>query len=269
MSRDPRTHPAPRARPLADLPLDGLLARDRELAREWAVALVHARPLERLAELPLHDLAADAPALCAQALRALGADSELDRLAAGEGAASAGRDALAGRSSLGALLGISDPPAAVAAAEALRGVLWEALLDELSQPGPRLLADLGDRLALVCSTILAAAFAASGEGPARDVELGDPGGSVEGDGRSPAPMAQGHRRAVIVDEQEGDAPSRRVAPRAPAAGPPAHAERTAPPWARLGPRVTPRPLPWDVPAGDGLRVRRSGRQSPEPLDEPA
>jgi hypothetical protein len=263
MSRDPRTHSAPRARPVADIALDRLLARDREIARAWAVAMVLTRPLEELVALPLHELSAEAPALCAQALRALGSDAELDRLAAGEGAASAGRDALAGQRSLATLLGTADPPAAVAAAESLRGVLWQALLDDLSQPGPRLLADLADRLSYVCSAILAAALAPSGDG------------ALEWEGPTIDRDAPGHRPAVMVDEFEGGAgPRHRVLPREPGAPPrrvhaPGEGERTGPPWNRPAPPIAPRPLPWDAPAGEGLRVRRSEQHHEQPLDEPA
>jgi hypothetical protein len=254
--------------------LERLLARDREIARAWVAALVLTRPLEEIAELPMQDLAAEAPAMCAQALRALGSDSELDRLAAGEGSASAGRDEPAGGRSFGALLCASDPPAAVAAAEALRGVLWEALLDELSRPAARLIADLADRLACVCATILAAALAEH----ARGAERAQRERSTEWELEPAAGAPQGRRPAAIIDELQGDVAFQRVAEEA-APGSPAAAERTraertaaertAQPPDRPAPALAPRPLPWDVPAAaaDGLRVRRSARHPFEALDE--
>src|SRR5438132_984076 len=59
-----------RPRPVADAPIDGLLERADELAKRWALALVAARPLEAIGRLPLTEIAAMAPSLCASVLRA-------------------------------------------------------------------------------------------------------------------------------------------------------------------------------------------------------
>ena len=84
MSIGSRIEHAPRARPVADAPVEALLARADDLARRWAIELILARPLAAMAEIPLEDLAREAPSLCAQVLRSLVSDAELQRLVAGE-----------------------------------------------------------------------------------------------------------------------------------------------------------------------------------------
>jgi GGDEF domain-containing protein len=210
-----------RARPTAEAPIDALLAIADELARRWAIALIRARPLDQIAEIPLGDLAREAPALCACAVRALGSDGELERMLGGGGGL--GRDDEGGRDGggrngnedagpagrLGVLAGALDPGSAVAAVETLRGVLWEALLDELRDPPARLVADLADRLAYVCSTALTATLAEGFAAPVSeaeaDVAVADPGGEErergtaghDPDGTQPAV-----RPAVLIDEQD-------------------------------------------------------------------
>jgi GGDEF domain-containing protein len=200
-------HATPRARPVAEAPVDALLALAEELARRWAIALIRARPLERIGEVPLGDLAREAPALCAQAVRALCSDGELERMVGGDG-----DQDTSPASRLGALAGAPDSSSAVAAVEALRGVLWEALLDELGwsisdRPTARLVADLADRLALVCSMALSATLAQVSVAPLSETdgaaaalvdeerERGDAGHDPD---RRPAAI----RPAVLVDEQD-------------------------------------------------------------------
>ena len=197
-----RSQQAARARPVADLPLESVLARSEELARHWAIALILDRPLEGIGGIPLEELARDAPSLCAQAIRALQSDVELERLT-GQGVPT-GREQSAPALALRAMTGAHDAPEVVEAVEALRGVLWEALLDELRWPssersGARRLADLSDRLAHVCAGMLAAALAAE-TGPlggAEDVAVGlAERSSAERHAEAPA-----RRGAVIVDER--------------------------------------------------------------------
>ncbi len=266
MTRDPRTEFKPRARPVAEVALDGLLARDRELARQWAVALILARPIEQLADVPLRELAADAPALCAQALRALGSDSELERLAVWEGLAGTGRESLSPERPIGTLLGTAQAPAAVAAVEALRGVLWEALIDELPSPSPRLLGDVADRLAYVCSTVLAAAL---GRVPVQTSERAEPAaGSLDWERQRGGASGPG-RPALLVDELSGvTSGAPRVAawdPFAASAG--GSSESPDPPWISRGSPRKARPLPWDTPTGEGLTARRSRSAAAQLSDE--
>jgi hypothetical protein len=258
MSGDSDIERGPRARPVADAPVDALLARVDELARRWAIALLLARPLREMAEVPLEELAREAPALCAQAIRALDSDAELERLAVAE--ESGGRGGSAWASRLGASAGVLDARAVVYEVEALRGVLWEALLEELDRPifdqsSARLVADLSDRLAHVCATALATmltpGLAASADEPwlAPRVSHQEPLYTSQR-------ASQGRSAAVLVDERE-DVPS---PPRAAGAGVAAPAPAEAirerplePSEARrrseaTGAQTRPRPLPWDTPS---------------------
>jgi hypothetical protein len=210
MSSNPRSHPSPRARPVAEAPIAALLARVDELARRWAVALILERPLERIAELHLEMVAREAPALCAQMIRALESDAELERLALKD--AGDGRGEAAPAHTLVVLAGAGGAGSAVEmveAVEALRGVLWEAMLDELRWPASdrsvaRQAVELADRLASVCATVLAAAVAV--------VDAGDTGVSAEtaeapagafGEGvGDPQPSPVGPRGAILIDERE-------------------------------------------------------------------
>jgi len=151
------SHPRPRARPVSDLPGDALLADAEGLARRWALALIRARPLASVGEIPFEDLAREAPSLCAQAIRALHSDAELERLTGAVGASASGAPAR----QLAVIAGAADTAAAVVAVEALRGVLWEALLAHLPEPSVRQVGDLADRLAYVCAVSLAAAVQAA------------------------------------------------------------------------------------------------------------
>jgi hypothetical protein len=215
------SHRAPRARPVAELPLEELTGQAQELARAWAVALIVARPPGAIADIPLEDLACDAPRLCTQMLRALESDDELERLT--EPPRDSGHEEPPSAQMLAGLAGARDFASVVAAMEALRGVLWEALLVELRRPvfdryDAHLLADLADRLAYVCATTLAAALpAALAGGPQM---RGRPGLVVAGGDSAPPP-----------------APREPVAPQGPhgrgepvaSPGPPGRGEPVAPP----------------------------------------
>jgi GGDEF domain-containing protein len=178
--------------------------------------LIVARPAAAIAEVPLEEIVRDGPRLCVQVLRALESDAELERLTetAGEG----GREGPAPASRLASLAGAGDVRSVVSAVEALRGVLWEALLGELRRPvldraDTRLLADLADRLAYVCATALAAALGAvpprDPGARARDEVLvaGTDTRPLRGEPVAPAgPGGQGE--VVIVDEREHAASTR-------------------------------------------------------------
>jgi hypothetical protein len=207
VSGDPRKQPFRSAPPVAEVPVDALLARADELAKRWAVALLFALPLERIGEIPLEDLASEAPSVCAQAIRALQSDEELERMAGP--AATAGGGEFTPAQKLGTLAGARDAGAVVEAVEALRGVLWEALLGELRLPSPaapifasspaRQVADLADRLARVCATALAASL---GEAPARSVRHRMAPAAREQVVYGSDRALVGRRHAVLVDERE-------------------------------------------------------------------
>jgi hypothetical protein len=191
-----------RARPVAELALEPLLERTREIARRWAIALIVDSPLDSLGGVPLEDLSREAPELVGALLRALRSDVELDQLLGG------GRSAQGQAARVAAMAGAGSPAAVVAAVEALRGVLWEALLDEFSTSAPapgraRQLTDLSDRLAHACSAMLPGALAGAVS------TLPPPPGALTG-APAPAEPSTGPVRAqpgvMIVDEQAAPEP---------------------------------------------------------------
>jgi GGDEF domain-containing protein len=131
------------------------------VAKAWLLALVADAPLAQAGLVPAGELARGGPALCSGVLVALGSDAELDRLVVGDGRAPLGASA-------GRLTGARTPAALAAGVEALRAVTWRALLAELRDPVPELVADLADRLAYVCARITQASLAA----PSADVPRG-------------------------------------------------------------------------------------------------
>lgn len=247
----PTTHPAPRARPIAELSWDAPAARVAELARRWAIELIRARPLEGIGELPLEELAREAPALCAQALRAVGSDAELERLT-GRGAPSGREDAAPARR-LADICGARDPVALAEGAEALRGVLWEALSGQLVEPSGRLLAEVCDRVAHVCAATLAAALQALTGAPALEPRDAMPANVQPGVELSSAPARAWPPPAVIVDERAASVE------REPArAQPAAVAEQMRMPQRRAAPEPTVAPEPVSVPveaADEEIEIR--------------
>jgi hypothetical protein len=256
----PESSPA-RARPVADAPVEALVTRAEELARRWAIALILGRPPGEMATVPLEEIALVGPDLCAAIAAALRSEEELARLAAGlvdryprERYGHAG--AFAGLSLLADRWGAA---ASVLHVEALRGVFWEAALEELRDPAPRLLADLSDRLAFVLAAVLADALAekapqvsdravrAPHERVLFSAPTGVPGrsGAVLIDELEPAdeaqPPAAFRRRQSDRDSSTPGHDDRR---RASGVGAEPQAGASV---AETATRATPRPLPWDTP----------------------
>lgn len=253
-----------RARAVAELSLDPLVARADELAQSWAVALILARPLDGIGGVPLEELAREGPALCAQMLRALLSDVELDRLIGN--APSSGREQSAPARRLAAVAGAGDVVEAIAAVEALRGVLWEALLEDFprsssERTSARQLADLSNRLGYVCASALAvgvtieglAVASVSGEAVAASVaELA----GAHRDGEPAVRAAVADAAAVIVDER--DEHSRAAAGRT----------KSSHEAVRLSPAAVERPLSWDEsppvpPAAQGAEIEIRDERSEE------
>ncbi len=154
-----------RARPVADAPLDALLPRVEDLAKGWLVALLEQAPLHEAPGIVGDALTRDGPRVCDAALRALADEADLRRLQAGGALAP-----LAAR--VGELAGASDPGAVSRAVDALHGVLWAALRDELRGSGGAesdLIADLAERLTLVCELLRAAALGRPAGGGEREL----------------------------------------------------------------------------------------------------
>jgi GGDEF domain-containing protein len=257
-----RTHPAPRARALAELDCDVLLARAEELARCWAIALMRVRPLQELGELPLEELAREAPALCAQMLRAVQSDVELERLT-GRGAPS-GREQSAAARRLAAISGAHDPVAMVDALETLRGVLWQALIDQLSEPSARQVGDIADRLACVCAAVLTSALeSAQAPAPTRRDDAQDALGVSAPATRELAHVPAGD--AVIVDERARE-PAASSARECPPASDELSSAFDEPVPAPRASHAGERPLSWDESPPIPPRARRVGALS---WDEPS
>lgn len=224
-----------------------LLARADELVRRWAIALIVARPLVQMAEVPLEHLAREAPELCTLLVRALASDAELEQLL---GSAASGADSGAEMPRrLSALAGARGASATAEGVEALRGVVWQAALEELRDASTRQVADLADRLAFVCASLLAAALA--GQEPVGAGHVADSPGH-EGRARvlySSAQAASGGRGAVLIDErQEAALPPRR------------ESLQSTPASAYEPARVAHEP----VPAGAGTRVEQGGTEKRPP-----
>jgi hypothetical protein len=250
VSREQPSERAPGARPVADAPVEQLLARADELARRWAVSLLSARSLSEMSAVPLEDLARGAPTLCAQVARSLRADAELAQLLA---------------STPGQWFAHADDTAAcVRDMEALRSVLWRAAMAALDDPSPALVADLADRLAFVCASTLAAALAAQQPVSAGGPDLPD---SPATRGReqilySSPPLSPSGRGAVLIDERDelAASPSAGRARNEDAATPPVRRRESAQAAASAQGTATPRPpgesstkpraRPWDIPLSD-------------------
>jgi hypothetical protein len=250
--------PTARARAVADAPAEALAARAEEIAQRWALALLGARTLGEMADVPLEDIARYAPALCMAAARSLSSEDELATLCAGIGAP--GERSSSALAALAALAAGWDAATAVEQVEALRGVIWRAALEELREPSARQVADLSDRLASVCATVLACALA---ERPtAAREDLARPTFTAPREQvlyTAPAPTP-GAARALLIDER--DEARRSVQPRAASRrddrpAPPAgggtsahshgRADSPSEPGESHASPTTPRPLPWDTP----------------------
>jgi GGDEF domain-containing protein len=148
-SMDGAAAPLRRPRPVADAPV-APLADGVAVAKSWLLVLLADAPLHQAAAIPMADLARGGPALCAAVLAAVRSDDDLNRLSGGDRAPLA---ACAGR-----LAGARGPTATAAAVEGLRRAVWHALLGELRDPHPDLVAGLGDRVAHVCSVVATASL---------------------------------------------------------------------------------------------------------------
>jgi GGDEF domain-containing protein len=135
-----------RARPVADAPIEALLARSDDLAKGWLLELVDQAPLADAASILAGELAGSGPVLCAAMIRALGSDQELQAL--GRGGA---HEALAAR--ISAIAGATAAEPTARALDALMAVLWSAIRASLPAPEADLVAELAERLAHVIEVV--------------------------------------------------------------------------------------------------------------------
>jgi GGDEF domain-containing protein len=150
------------ARPVADAPIDGLLARSDEVAKGWALTLIAQAPLHQASSILTEPLTRDGPRVCDAALRALADETDLRRLQVG----GALRPLVA---RVGEMTGATSAAEASRSVDALHDVLWSALREELRAPGPDLVSDLAQRLAYVCALIREAALGHGGPGGEREL----------------------------------------------------------------------------------------------------
>jgi GGDEF domain-containing protein len=162
-----------RARPVADAPLDELLARSEEIAKGWLLALVEEVPLDRAPAILAADLARDGPRLCDAIARALADDSDLRRLEPG-----GALELLVSRT--GELAGATVTETASHAVDVLHAVIWSAVREELRRPDPDQLVELAERLNQVIELVRAASLRRSGG-------AGGTGPVAAGDGVAPGP----------------------------------------------------------------------------------
>jgi GGDEF domain-containing protein len=149
-------------RPVADAPVDELLARVDQLAKGWLLALVEDTPMPEVAAVVAGATSADAPRLCDAIVRALADDESLRRLAPGgmleRQAAGAGLGAAAA--------GPARLPQRLRSVAALHAVIWAAIVDESRGADAELIAALADRLALVMEHVREAALRSGAPPPA-------------------------------------------------------------------------------------------------------
>lgn len=168
-----------RARPVADAPIDALLARVDDLTKGWLVALLEQLPLGRASSVLAADLARDGPRICDALIRALADDNELRRLGP-----DGSLEQLASRA--GDVCRGADAVTASSAIDALHGVLWSALRGELAGPEPEQVSELAERLSLVIETVRGAAL----RGPAAQQAAPD---EIVGQAEEPGPDTAAHR----------------------------------------------------------------------------
>jgi hypothetical protein len=176
--------------------VEALGTRAGELSRGWAIAQLEQHAPEQMGEVPIAALAAHGPGLIIELAAALASDSALDQLALQAQDAHSSRPAGRGR---GVLWPGTSEAGAVMAAEALRGVLWEATLAELREPSAREVAELSDRIAYLCS-LLAACWASAG--PSAGPSVGPAHGMVpvEAEASDRRSASRREELALIVDE---------------------------------------------------------------------
>jgi GGDEF domain-containing protein len=156
---------------VADTPVDALLARAEDLTKGWLLALLEQSALEQAPSILAADVVRDGPRLCAAIVRALADDDDLRRLEPGEAL-----ERLASRA--GEMAGTSHAEPSVRAVDALRGVIWSALREEMVRPEADLVAALAERLTLVAQLVRAAVLRRFGA-PAGDAPSEAPGGLTE------------------------------------------------------------------------------------------
>jgi GGDEF domain-containing protein len=146
-------------RPVADAPIERLVAHPEEVARRWMLALLSQVELHEAPGLVTEPFTRDGPRVCDAAVRALAEDSDLRRLERG-----GALWPLVSR--VGEMTGSTSAGHVLSVVDVLHDVLWADLRVELrGTPDPDLVAELAARLTRVCALIRDAGLARAGGGP--------------------------------------------------------------------------------------------------------
>jgi GGDEF domain-containing protein len=190
-----------RARPVADAPIETLLARIEDLTKGWLLALLEQHDLDEVPRILAADLTRAGPRVCDAVVRSIADDTDLRRLEPG-----GALEPLVSRT--GELAGAQTPEQVSRAVDALHAVVWSALRDELRHPDADQVAEIVERLALVMELVRGAALrrgdgagATGGDerfGPARATSAGPRGLSEAGS--APARTGQALWVGALQDE---------------------------------------------------------------------
>jgi len=154
-----------RARPVADAPIETLLARIEDLTKGWLLALLEQHELHEAPRILAADLTRSGPRVCDAIVRSIADDTDLRRLEPG-----GALEPLVSRA--GEIAGAETAEHVSHAVDALHAVVWSALRDELRHPDGNQVAEIAERLGLVMEVVRGAAL-----------RRGDGAGALVGEGR--------------------------------------------------------------------------------------
>jgi GGDEF domain-containing protein len=198
-----------RARPVADAPIEALLARGDDLAKGWLLAVLEDAPLEAAPSIMAGDLPRVGPLICAAMSRSLSDERELERFEAG-----GDLEPLLARA--GEVVGARGVQDTVRAVEALQAVIWSALREEISYADSDLVSELAERLALVSDLVRMAALKRSENVASSWGEAVAPATPADAP-RAPGPEA----RSQALGPEPAHQPPEPTGPAPETAGPPA------------------------------------------------
>ncbi|HLI61097.1 MAG TPA: diguanylate cyclase [Solirubrobacteraceae bacterium] len=247
-------------RPVADAPIERLIAHPEEVARRWMLALLAQVELYEAPGLVTEPFTRDGPRVCDAALRALAEDSDLRRLERG-----GALWPLVSR--VGEMTGSTSAAHVLSVVDALHDVLWAELRAELrGTVDPELVAELAARLTRVCALIRDAGLERAEGGPG--LEAVRPVGRAEGRGTGPMPPVPqwGPEPEAAAEPTTPLEPSGQssVAPATPAADEPAGT-----PAAPAADEPAGTPVPPAADESVGAPAPPAADESPEPPGSPA
>lgn len=140
-----------RARPVADAPIERLLIGIEDLTKGWLLALLELHDLEEAPRILAADLTRDGPRVCDAVVRSIADDTDLRRLEPG-----GALEPLVSRA--GELAGARNPEQVSRAVDALHGVVWTAVREELRSPDANQVSEIVERLAAVMELVRSAAL---------------------------------------------------------------------------------------------------------------